>query len=70
VNQYLQDALSEAIVVTQDERPCAMVRGLDYDDEQLALTNSPKFWAMIRERRKEPTIPWEVAKQQLESLDQ
>jgi hypothetical protein len=70
VHQYLRDSLCEAIVITQAGRPCAMVRGLDYDDEQLQLVNSPEFWAMIRERRKELTIPWEEAKRQLESLDE
>ncbi len=69
VDQYLRDSLSEAIVVTKSGKPCAVVHGLDYDDEQLELINSPEFWSMIRERRKGPTIPWEVAKRQLESLD-
>jgi hypothetical protein len=70
VGRYLRDSLPEAIVVSQAGRPCAVVHGLDYDDEQLELVNSPEFWAMIRERRKGPTIPWEVAKKRLESLDQ
>jgi hypothetical protein len=68
VHQYLQDSQSEAIIVTQAGKPCAVLQGLDYDDEQLQLTNSSEFWAMIRERRKGPTIPWEIAKQQLDSL--
>ncbi len=70
VDQYLRDSLSEAIIVTQAGRPCAVVHGLDYDDEQMQLANSPEFWSMIRERRNGPTIPWEVAKQRLKSLDQ
>lgn len=70
VNQYLQDSLSEAIIVTQAGRPCAVVHGLDYDDEQMQIVNSPEFWSMIRERREGPTISWEVAKQRLESLEQ
>jgi hypothetical protein len=70
VNQYLRDALSEAVIVTQAGRPCAVLHGLDYDDEQMGLVNSPDFWSMIRERRKGPTISWEIAKRRLESLDQ
>ncbi|MEX2309531.1 MAG: hypothetical protein WD738_18160 [Pirellulales bacterium] len=70
VDQYLQDSQSEAIIVTRAGRPCAVVHGLDYDDEQIELVNSPEFWSMIRQRRQGPTIPWEVAKKQLESLDQ
>ena len=70
INQYLQDSQSETIIVTQAGKPCAVVHGLDYDDEQMELVNSPEFWAMIRQRRKEgPTIPWKVAKKELESLD-
>ena len=69
VEQYLQDSQLEAIIVTQSGRPCAVVHGLDYDDERMEVANSPEFWSMIRERRKEPTIPWEVAKQRLDSMD-
>jgi hypothetical protein len=70
VDQYLRDSMTEAIIVTQAGKPCAVVHGLDYDEEQLNLVNSREFWSMIEERRKGPTIPWDVAKQQLDSLDQ
>jgi hypothetical protein len=69
VHQYLRDSLSEVIVLTEAGKPCAVVHGLDYDQEQLQLVNSPEFWSMIRQRRHGPTIPWEVAKQQLEEHD-
>jgi antitoxin (DNA-binding transcriptional repressor) of toxin-antitoxin stability system len=70
VNQYLQDAPSEAVIVTQAGRPCAVLHGLDYDGEQMELAGSHDFWSMIKERRKGRTIPWETAKKQLELLDQ
>lgn len=69
VEQYLQDSLSETIVLTQSGRPCAIVHGLDYDAEQLDLMNSQEFWTMIEDRRNRPTIPWEVARQRLESAE-
>jgi hypothetical protein len=69
INQYLQDLQSETIVLTKSSKPCAIVRGLDYDEEQLQLVNSHEFWAMIQQRRREPTIPWQVAKRRLESLE-
>jgi hypothetical protein len=69
INRYLEDSLCERIVITQSGKPCAIVHGLDYDCEQLGLINSPEFWALIEESRREPTIPWEVAKERLESLD-
>ena len=68
VHQYLRDSLSEAIIVTEAGKPCAVVNGLDYDEEQTELINSPEFWAMIKERRKGPTIPWEIVKKQLSEL--
>jgi hypothetical protein len=69
-NQYLHELLTETIIVTQAGRPCAVVHGLDYDEEQLQLINSAEFWALLQQRRERPTIPWDIAKQQLESLDQ
>jgi hypothetical protein len=70
VNRYLQDSISEIIIVTQAGRPCAVVHGLEYDEEQMELVNSREFWSMIEERRKSPTISWKEAKRRLESLDQ
>ena len=69
VDQYLRDSRAEAFIVTQAGRPCAVVHGLDYDDQQLQIVNSPEFWSLIRQRRAGPTIPWEVAKERLKSLD-
>lgn len=69
VKGYLRDSRA-TIVVTDAGKPCALVHGLDYDDEQLALVNSREFWSMIEERRKRPTIPWEEAKKRLESLEE
>jgi antitoxin (DNA-binding transcriptional repressor) of toxin-antitoxin stability system len=70
VSQYLQASQAETIVVTQGGKPCAVVHGVDYDDEQMRLINSQEFWSMIQERRGQSAIPWDVAKQRLNSLDQ
>lgn len=70
VTEYLRDSRSQAIVLTQDGKPCAIVRGLDYDDEQMQLVNSEEFWNLIEERRNRPTIPWEEVKRRLESLEE
>lgn len=69
MNQYLRDSLAERIIVTQAGRPCAVVHGLDYDDEQSQLINAPDFWSMIGQRRERPTLSWEGAKQRLGPLD-
>lgn len=60
--EYLQASKTEAIVVTESGKPCAVVQGLDYDEEQLALANSSEFWAMIEKRRKGKMIPWNEVK--------
>jgi hypothetical protein len=69
LHQVLQDSLSEAIVITQAGKPCALVHGLNYDEEDLQLIKSKEFWSMIRESRKRPTIPLEVAEKRLRDLD-
>jgi len=46
--------------------PLALVLSLDlYDSEDMNYMRSPGFWKMIDERRKQATIPWEQAKQEL-----
>ncbi len=70
VAQYLQASLSETIVVTQAGKPCAIVHGVDYDQEQSQLIDSQAFWAMIAERRLQPAIPWATAKEQLQTQDE
>jgi hypothetical protein len=69
LNQFLEDSRTETIVVTQAGKPCALVHGLDYDEEDLQLINSKQFWALIRESRKSATIPLEVAEKRLRELD-
>ena len=41
----------------------------EIDDEDRAYINDPAFWKMIEERRREPGIPWEEAKKQLDLDD-
>jgi hypothetical protein len=70
LDQFLQDSQSETIVVTRGGIPCAVMQGLNFDEEDLQNINSNEFWSMIRERRNGPTIPWEIARQRLELLDE
>lgn len=69
VNQYLQDSQSEPFILTLAGKPCAVVQGVNYDQEQLGVVNSAEFWSMIRERRQRETVPWEEAKKRLLSQD-
>jgi prevent-host-death family protein len=68
--QYVDDSQQETIVVTRQGRPCAVLHGVEDDLETSELAHSREFWSMIEQRRREPTIPWENAEQQLDSLDQ
>jgi len=69
LHQFLEDSRSETIVVTQAGKPCALVHGLDYDEEDLELINSKQFWSLIRESRNSPTMPLEVAEERLRELE-
>jgi antitoxin (DNA-binding transcriptional repressor) of toxin-antitoxin stability system len=45
------------VLITKKGEPVALVVGLDgLDAEQVELGSSSKFWNLIRDRRKEPTI--------------
>jgi prevent-host-death family protein len=67
--QFVDDSQQEAIVVTRHGKPCAVLHGVADDLDSSELAHSREFWTMIEQRRREPTVPWEVAKQQLKSLD-
>lgn len=67
--QYVDDSQQEAIVVTRQGRPCAVVHGVPDDLESSELAHSREFWTVIEQRRREPTIRWDIAKQRLESLE-
>ena len=64
--QYLDFAEQVTIVVTRGGKPCAVIHSVPDDLESAELAHSPEFWSMIQQRRDEPTIPWEDAKQELE----
>jgi hypothetical protein len=63
--QYVNDSQQEAIVVTRSGKPCAVLHGVSQDLETLELAHSSEFWTMIEARRREPTIPWRDAKDQV-----
>jgi prevent-host-death family protein len=56
VDEYLAEAATDDVVLTQDGKPCLVL-------------NSEAFWKMIQERRQETGIPWEEAKKQLNLND-
>jgi hypothetical protein len=64
--RYLDEAQEEAIVVTSEGLPRAVLHGVDDDVETAELVRSSEFWEMIRERRKQPTIPLDEVKRRLQ----
>ena len=65
MNQYLDALPQETIVITRQGRPCAVLHGVSEDLETAELMHSTEFWHMIEKRRREPTIPWDEAKRDL-----
>lgn len=54
----LDIAQAERVIVTRKGKPSAILLGIEYkDEEDYALEHDAEFWRMIRERRKEKTIP-------------
>jgi hypothetical protein len=43
INQYLLYSISEGVVITPAGKPCAIVHGLNYDEEQIELASSAEF---------------------------
>ncbi len=54
LQQVLDSAQEERVVITRNGKPAAVVLGLDaYDAEDLQLAGSREFWRMIEQRRNE-----------------
>jgi len=54
LNEVLNSARNERIVIYRQGKPCAILAGIqDYDNEDLELATSQDFWLMIQQRRSE-----------------
>lgn len=54
LQQVLDSAQEERVVITRDGKPTAVVLGLEGSDaEDLELAGSREFWQMIEQRRHE-----------------
>jgi PHD/YefM family antitoxin component YafN of YafNO toxin-antitoxin module len=57
MNELLDAAQRERILVTRNRKPFALVVGVENKDgEDMRLEASPAFWRMIEERRHDPTV--------------
>jgi len=69
--ECIEAAQSESLLVTRDGRPAALVIGVQGRDiEQLRLEADPAFWAMIQERRRQPTMSRAELDEYLRQRDQ
>jgi hypothetical protein len=55
------------VIVTRQGKPWIIMHAVseDWDAESAALARSPEFWEMIRQRRRENTVPWDEAMRRL-----
>ncbi len=66
IKGFLHAAQSERLLVTQEGKPLAVLVGVENkDQEDWDLENSPDFWRMIEERRRQPTLAWNDVKASL-----
>lgn len=70
----LENCVDEAqrgnILVTRDGEPVAIVVGVaGLDKDQIDLGASSRFWSLIAERRRQPTISREQLEQRISGAD-
>jgi len=58
------DAQDDQVLLTRDGKPVALLIGLDEEQEQLG--RSERFWSLIGERRRQPTISRSELEQRLD----
>ena len=53
----LAEARHDRVVLTRNGRPIAILVSVDgMDEEQIRLSTSPEFWALMEESRRQKTI--------------
>jgi len=66
VKECVDDAQEDRVVVTRHGKPAAVLVGVEGEDwEDVVLQTDPKFWKLIRERRKQPTMSMAQLKSKL-----
>ena len=66
IKQCVDSAQDDRVIITRHGRPAAVLVGVEGTDwETVILQSDPKFWKLIRARRRQPTITLAEAKHQL-----
>jgi hypothetical protein len=70
VEQIVPPSRSERVVLTRGGKPVAIGTGIgDLEREEIEYIESPEFWKMIAERRKQPRISLKEAFARLEARE-
>jgi antitoxin (DNA-binding transcriptional repressor) of toxin-antitoxin stability system len=63
----LAETRHDRVILTREGRPVALVVSVEgMDEEQIRLSNSPEFWTLIEERRRQKTISRAELEQRLD----
>jgi hypothetical protein len=61
------EAQQERVILTRNGHPIALVMSVDgMDEEQIRLSSSPEFWALMEERGRQKTITREEPERRLD----
>ena len=70
VKECVDDAQDDRVVITRHGKPAAVLLGVEGEDwEAVVLQTDPKFWKLIRARRKQPAISLGDLKKRLHIKD-
>lgn len=57
VKECVDEAQEDRVIITRHGRPAAVMVGVEGEDwDAVVLQTDPRFWKLIRARRKQPTI--------------
>lgn len=66
VKACVDEAQEDRVIITRHGKPAAVLVGVEGEDwESVVLQTDPKFWKLIRRRRKQRTISLAELKRQL-----
>jgi len=66
LDDCVEEAQHERLVITRDGKPVALIIGLEgWDEEQIRLGGSEEFWKLIAERRSQKAIDREELERRL-----
>lgn len=70
LSEYVAVSQKDRVLITNHGKPAALVIGVEGANlEDLLTQSNPRFWAMIEEARKQPTITWEEATKHFAKAD-